>query len=129
MTETRLLYAAVVISLFTVAIINLVMMVYVGLFKLKEMESLLENCYLIQANRRENGYGFFSRRYSLNLITAMLSKPPSLLLLDDPRALDDIRCFPLHLRRWIEIPYRMNACSFVGLVVVFGWGKYIGLLD
>ncbi|MFJ7285318.1 hypothetical protein [Pseudomonas sp. NPDC099000] len=129
MTETRLLYAAVVISLFTVATINLAIMVYVGLFKLKEMESHLENCYLIQANRRENGYGFFSRRYRLNLITAMLSKPPSLLLLDDPRALEDIRCFPLHLRRWIEIPYRINACSFIGMFVVYGWGKYIGLLE
>jgi hypothetical protein len=126
MTETRLLYAAIVIALFTLAIINFTFMAYVGLFKLKEMESHVKNCYLIHANRRETGDGLYSRRYRLNLIRAMLSKRPSLLLLNDPRALEDICRFPLHLRRWIEIPYRINTFSLIGLLVVWGWGEYIG---
>lgn len=126
--EIKLFYAAVVIALFTLIILNLAVMTYVGLFKRKEMESHLKNCYLLHAYRGETGDGFYGRRYRLNLITAMLSKHPPLLILNDPRALKDVRLFPLHLRRWIEIPYRINAFSCFGFLVVFGWGIYLGLI-
>ena len=126
MNEIKLLYSAAVIALFMLIFINLAVMVYVGLFKLKEMESHLKHCYLVQASRQIVSDSFFSRRYRLNLITAMLRKRPSTFLLNDPRAIEDIQNFPLHLRRWIEIPYRMGRFSLIGLLVIWGWGQYIG---
>ena len=126
MNEVKLLYSAVVIALFILIFINLAVMVYVGLFKLKEMESHLKNCYLVQANSQEVDDSFYRRRYRLNLITVMLRKQPSVFLLNDPRAIEDVRRFPSHLRRWIEIPYRMSTFSLIGLLVVWGWGEYVG---
>jgi hypothetical protein len=126
MNEIKLIYSAVVIALFLLIFINLAVVVYVGFFKLDEMESHLKNCYLIQANKQEASDSFLSRRYRLNLITAMLRKQPSTFLLNDPKAIEDIRQFPLLLRRWIEIPHRMSKFSLIGLLVVWGWGEYIG---
>ncbi|AWM90254.1 hypothetical protein DJ564_05230 [Pseudomonas sp. 31-12] len=125
MNETKLLYAAFVIALLTIIVLNFAVMAFVGLFKLREMESHLKNCYLLQAYREETGDGLYGRKYRLNLITAMLSKHPSLLLLNDPCAFEDIRLFPLHLRRWIEIPYRINAFSCYGFLVLFGWASIL----
>lgn len=126
MNDVKLFYSAVVIALFILIFINLAVMIYVGLFKLKEMESHLKNCYLVQTNRQGVGDDFLGRRYRLSLITAILRKQPSVFLLDDPRAIEDVRHFPSHLRRWIEIPYRMSTFSLIGLLVVWGW-KYVGL--
>lgn len=126
MNDVKLFYSAIVIALFILIFINLAVMIYVGLFKLKEMESHLKNCYLVQTNRQEVGDDFLGRRYRLSLITAILRKKPSVFLLDDPRAIEDVRHFPSHLRRWIEIPYRMSTFSLIGLLVVWGW-KYVGL--
>lgn len=128
MIEIKLAYAAVVIALFTLIVINFAVMAYVGLFKLTEMESHLKHCDLVNASCRETNNGLRSRKYRLTLISAMLSKRPSWLLLDDPLALEDVRRFPLRLRRWIEIPYRINACSVIGMIVVYGWGMYTGLV-
>ncbi|MGV8890735.1 MAG: hypothetical protein ACOH2P_22425 [Pseudomonas sp.] len=127
MIEIKLLYVAIVIALFFLMALNLAVMVYVSFFKLNEMESHLTHCYLIQANNK-GGDGLYSRRHRLNLITAIIRKCPSRLLLDDPLALEDIQRFPLHLRRWIEIPYRINACSVFGIFVLCGWTEYLRLV-
>lgn len=129
MTDIKLVYAAVVIALFALMIINFAVMAYVGLFKLTEMESHLKHCDLVNPSCPETNNGFRSRRYRLTLISTMLRKRPSWLLLNDPLALEDVRRFPLRLRRWIEIPYRINACSIIGMIVAYGWGMYAGLLS
>ncbi|ALI00510.1 hypothetical protein C1Y08_08425 [Pseudomonas sp. FW306-02-F02-AA] len=118
MNETKLLYAAVAVVLFTLIFINLAVMAYVSLFKLDEIESHLTHCYLVQSNRRDMGNGLYGRRYRLSQITAILRGRASVLLINNPQALEDIRRFPPHLRRWVIIPFRMAAFSFGGVLVL-----------
>jgi hypothetical protein len=128
MIDMKLLFAAIAIALLTMLLSNFVMMLYVIFFKLAEIESHLKNCHLVQSNRPKREDGFWGRRYRLTLITAILRKQPSRLLLDDPRAIEDVRKLPAHLRRWIEIPYRMNACSLIGILALYGWAEFAGLI-
>lgn len=128
MIDMKLLFAAIAIALLIMLISNFVVMLYVNFFKLAEIESHLENCDLVRSNRRKKGDGFWGRRYRLILITAILRKRTSRLLLDDPDAIEDVRKLPTHLRRWIEIPYRMNACALIGILALYGWAEFTGLV-
>ncbi|WP_426206464.1 hypothetical protein [Pseudomonas sp. TWP3-1] len=128
MIEIKLLFAATSIALLVLIITNVLVMIYVGYFKLSEIESHLENCHLLHTPPQKGSGGFWERRYRLNLITALLRKRPSRLLLDDPSAIEDVRSLPLNLRRWVEIPYRFNAFSLLGILALYGWAEYLGLL-
>ncbi|MGY1893267.1 hypothetical protein ACOYXF_12050 [Pseudomonas sp. Tul1A2] len=129
MTEIKLLFAATGIALLVLIISNVLVMIYVGYFKLSEIELHLENCYLLHNCPQKGRSGFWARRYRLTLITALLRKRPSRLLLDNPSALEDVRSLPLNLRRWVEIPYRLNAFSLLGILALYGWAEYLGLFE
>jgi hypothetical protein len=58
----------------------------------------------------------------------LLRKRPLRLLLDNPSSLEDVR-LPLDLRRWVEIPYRLNAFSLLGILALYGWAEYLGLFE
>ncbi|WP_426206457.1 hypothetical protein [Pseudomonas sp. TWP3-1] len=129
MIEIKLLFAATGIALLVLIITNVLVMIYVGYFKLSEIESHLENCHLLHNSPQRGSVGFWERRYRLNLITALIRKRPSRLLLDNPGAIEDVRNLPLNLRRWVEIPYRSNAFCLLGILALYGWAEYLGLLE
>ncbi|PTS98033.1 hypothetical protein [Pseudomonas sp. HMWF006] len=72
MTEIKLLFAATGITLLVLIISNVLVMIYVGYFKLSEIELHLENCYLLHNCPQKGRSGFWARRYRLNLITALV---------------------------------------------------------
>jgi hypothetical protein len=126
MTEIKLLFAATGIGLLVLIISNVLVMIYVGI-SLSEMNCTLKIAICSTTARRRDA-PVFARRYRLTLITALLRKRPLRLLLDNPSSLEDVR-LPLDLRRWVEIPYRLNAFSLLGILALYGWAEYLGLFE
>jgi hypothetical protein len=74
------------------------------------------------------GDGLYGRHYRLAHLSTMLREDDAFLLRSDPHCIDEIKHFPLHLRRWVVIPNLMFAYSIVGLCAYWLCGTYAGLL-
>ena len=128
MSDLKLLYTAILIGFLSLAFIVSVLRVYISFFKLEELESHLKDSYFVGRNRRVMGDGLYGRHYRLAHLSTMLREGDAFLSRSDPHCIDEIKHFPLHLRRWIVIPNLMFAYSIVGLCAYWLCGKYAGLL-
>ncbi|WP_454845270.1 hypothetical protein [Pseudomonas farris] len=128
MSDLKLLYTAILIGFITLVIIVSLMRVYISFFKLEELESHFNDSYFVGRNRRVMGDGLYGRHYRLAHLSTMLREDDAFLLRSDPHCIDEIKHFPLHLRRWVVIPNLMFAYSIVGLCAYGLCGKYAGLL-
>ncbi|MGF6486466.1 hypothetical protein [Pseudomonas frederiksbergensis] len=128
MSELKLLYTAILIGFLALVFIVSLLRVYISFFKLEELESHLNDSYFVGRNRRVMGDGLYGRHYRLAHLSTMLREDYAFLLRSDPHCIDEIKHFPLHLRRWVVIPNLMFAYSIVGLCAYWLCGKYAGLL-
>ncbi|WP_448091901.1 hypothetical protein [Pseudomonas lini] len=128
MSDLKLLYTAILIGFITLVIIVSLMRVYISFFKLEELESHFNDSYFVGRNRRVMGDGLYGRHYRLTHLSTMLREGDAFLSRSDPHCIDEIKHFPLHLRRWVVIPNLMFAYSIVGLCAYGLCGKYAGLL-
>lgn len=128
MSDLKLLYTATLIGFLALAFIVSLLRVYISFFKLEELESHLNDSYFVGRNRRVMGDGLYGRHYRLTHLSTMLREDDAFLLRSDPHCIDEIKHFPLHLRRWVVIPNLMFAYSIVGLCAYWLCGKYAGLL-
>lgn len=128
MSDLKLLYTAILIGFLALVFIVSVLRVYISFFKLEELESHLNDSYFIGRNRWVMGDGLYGRHYRLTHLSTMLREDDAFLLRSDPHCIDEIKHFPLHLRRWVVIPNLMFAYSVVGLCAYWLCGKYAGLL-
>lgn len=128
MSDLKLLYTAILIGFLALVFIVSLLRVYISFFKLEELESHLNDSYFVGRNRRVMGDGLYGRHYRLAHLSTMLREDDAFLLRSDPHCIDEIKHFPLHLRRWVVIPNLMFAYSIVGLCAYWLLGKYAGLL-
>ncbi|MCE6978731.1 hypothetical protein EI534_15330 [Pseudomonas frederiksbergensis] len=128
MSDLKLLYTAILIGFLAVVFIVSLLRVYISFFKLEGLESHLNDSYFIGRNRRVMGDGLYGRHYRLTHLSTMLREDEAFLRSSDPHCIDEIKHFPLHLRRWVVIPNLMFAYSVVGLCAYWLCGKYAGLL-
>ncbi|MHC8402722.1 hypothetical protein ACYZTX_25560 [Pseudomonas sp. MDT1-17] len=128
MSDLRLLYTGILIGFFALIFIVSLLRVYISFFKLEELESHFHDSYFVGRNRRVMGDGLYGRHYRLSHLSTMLRGDDAFLLRSDPSCIDEIKRFPLHLRRWVVIPNLIFAYSIVGLCAYWLCGKYAGLL-
>ncbi|RON27435.1 hypothetical protein BK661_25325 [Pseudomonas frederiksbergensis] len=128
MSDLKLLYTAILIGFFALVSIVSLLRVYICFFKLEELEFHLNDSYFVGRNRRVMGDGLYGRHYRLTHLSTMLLEDDAFLLRSDPHCIDEIKHFPLHLRRWVVIPNLMFAYSIVGLCAYWLCGTYAGLL-
>lgn len=128
MSGLKLLYTVILIGFLSLIFIVSLLRVYISFFKLEELESHLSDSYFVGRNRRVMGDSLYGRHYRLTHLSTMLREDDAFLLRSDPHCINEIKHFPLHLRRWVVIPNLMFAYSIVGLCAYWLCGKYAGLL-
>ncbi|EJM19286.1 hypothetical protein PMI21_01726 [Pseudomonas sp. GM18] len=128
MSDLKLLYTAILIGFLALVFIVSLLRMYISFFKLEELESHLNDSYFVGRNRRVMGDGLYGRHYRLTHLSTMLREDDAFLLRSDPHCIEEIKHFPLHLRRWVVIPNLMFAYSIVGLCAYWLCGKHAGLL-
>jgi hypothetical protein len=126
MGDSKLVYTAAWLALISSTAVIILFRVYLGYFKLEEMEALLGTSYFVGRNRRVMGDGLYARHYRLTHLSLLLSAGQKFLLDTDPHAINEVEQFPLHLRRLIVIPHRMLAYSFLGFFALWFVGGYLG---
>lgn len=128
MGEMALAFTAAWVASLIVFLMAMSLRAGLSFFKLEEFESYLESSYFIGRNRRVLGDGVLGRLRRLTHISLMLAPDSDFVFGNDAQVIKAIKTFPGHLRRWIEISQRFTACSFFGLVALWGLGKVTGLL-
>jgi len=126
-SDLKLLCIAMLIACLVLGFMALVVKIFISIFKLVEMESLLKESYFVARNRRIMGNGAYGRYCRLSHITTMLLLDVDFLSLTDPQAMDGIAGFPASLRRLVIIPTRMLAYSFLCYCVIHLGGKAFGV--
>jgi hypothetical protein len=129
MSDPKMLCVAILITCFVLALLAWLARVCISFFKLDELESLLENSYFVDRNRRVMGNSLHGRYCRLSHLSTMLLLDADFLSKSDPFAMDDLARFPLSLRRLLTIPNRMFAYSIVGFGVFLLCGNLLGIID
>lgn len=128
MTDPKMLCVAILITCLILALLACLARVCISFFKLDELESLLENSYFVDRNRRVMGNSLYGRYCRLSHLSTMLLLDVDFLSKCDPFAMDELARFPLSLRRLLTIPNRMLAYSIVGFGVFLLCGNLLGII-
>lgn len=115
-------------GIFFLMFFNMAICSYVAFSKLEQVESHLENCKLVERNRRVFGSGFFGRTYRLSQIGGMLIYP-KILVRNGEANPEEIQKLPKDLRRWVVVPIGTGAMLFSLLVILWACGKHTGWLE
>ncbi|MHC8394157.1 hypothetical protein ACYZT8_10930 [Pseudomonas sp. LB3P93] len=127
-SNLKLLCFSILLGCLSIMFMFLFFWVYISFSKLGELESHLNESYFVGRNRRVMGNGFYGRYCRLSHISTMFFLDDASLCSSDPHAMDEIKRFPLRLRRLVTIPYQFFCYSFLGFCVFWLCGKLFGLL-
>ena len=96
-------------------------MLYVAYFKLDEMESHLQNCPVVMDNKAAwNGMGPSDRTNRVTHIS-MIFDSSKLWHNTDKVDMDEIRNFPVPLKRWLLYPFYLANVLFPAMGIYYVW--------
>nr|WP_297460126.1 hypothetical protein [uncultured Halomonas sp.] len=117
--DHRWLYVIILVLIW----LQIILWTYISYSKLEKIENYLENCKLVENNRRIWGGGPLGRMYRLAQISGMLFFP-KIIAKNGEADLEEIRNLPISLRRWAIIPACTGATLFAAMIALYIYGKY-----